>query len=557
MKCKICGKEFNKNGLGFGSHLSNKHSISTECYYLKYIGSKGRCEECEKPTKFLSLLNGYQKYCSRLCSCKNQKRLDKCKTTWKNNFGVDNPSKSKRIKLKKEKTCLKHYGVKSSFQSEQVKNNIQKTMLERYNVPHPMHSKRIKEKLANTNMSRRGVRCVFQDERIKKKIINTNLDKYGVKHNSQRDIIKKKKVETSLKHYGVIHPTKSKTVRNKTKKTNIKRFGCENPSSNSTIKNKKAKTSLRHYGVEFPLQSRLVRDKIKATNIKRYGVENPSQDPEIHKKIFAGRKKDNHGYLSNSEYKFSKKLRDTFVFKSEYFLNGHHFDFAIFKQDKLDVLVEIDGEYFHGICSDCDGQKVRGDTDSARFSLIPRGVKFLVIDASSIKEGFNELRRIYRMSYKEWIKDMINSIPKSIPYYSFSDNRMRKDYSNLCTYKYHKNANLGISTIKNFHRSLFNSIDWSTRKELIKEHKIYYSPVSSHNPLDGLIKIENISKLREKYRKKYKGKKEVKIKNHTSEKMLAICSLGKRYVSKCTNKDYLEESKMIIKFHKLNAVVEG
>ena len=555
MKCKICGREISY--LGMGSHLNNKHSISVEQYYLKYVGSKGRCEECEKPTKFLSLLNGYQKYCSRLCSGRNQKRLDKCKTTWKNNFGVDNPSKSKQIKLKKEKTCLKHYGVKSSFQSEQVKNNIQKTMLERYNVSHPMHSKRIKEKLANTNMLRRGVRCVFQDDEVKKKIITTNLYKYGVKHNSQSDIIKKKKVETSLIHYGVNHPTKSKIVRNKTKKTNIKRFGCENPSSNDTIKNKKAKTSLMHYGVEFPLQSRVVREKVKRTNLERYGVENPAQDPEIHKKIFSNRKKDNHGYLSGIEYKFSKKLKDTFYFKSEYFLNGHHFDFAIFKHGKLDVLVEIDGEYFHGVDSDCDGQKVRGDKDSDRFSLVPKGVKFLAMDGSKIKEGFKELRRIYHMEYKEWIKDMVHSIPKSIPYYSFSDNRMKKDYSNLCTYKYHKNANLGISTIKNFSRSLFNDIDWSERSSLIREHKLYYSPVSSHNPLDGLIEIENISRLREKYRKKYKGKKEVRIKKHTLEKMLAICSLGKRYVSKCADKEYLEESKRIIKFHKLNATLEG
>ena len=532
MKCKICGREISY--LGMGSHLNNKHSISVEQYYLKYVGSKRRCEECGKPTKFNGLEKGYNKYCSILCANSDVTKKDRIK-----------------------ETNLKRYGTCYPIQNKRIHNKIKRTNLKRYGFITPSKNKKVQKKIENTNFEKYGCKCSLQNKEVNNKARKSCIRKYGTEYAMQNNLIYDKLVKTNKSKYGCGCSLQNKLVKKKSNKKILKIYGVTNVAKNKGVQSKIIKTNLEKYGVEQVLGSRIVRDKIKATNRKRYGHDYAASNPEIHKKIFASRKKDNHGYLSNSEYLFSKKLKDTFYFRSEYFLNEHHFDFAIFKHGKLDVLVEIDGEYFHGLLNDVDGNFVGGSLDHLRFSLVPKGIKFLVIDSKKIKEGFKELRRIYHMEYKEWIKDMIKSIPKSIPYYSFSDNRMKKDYSNLCTYKYHKNANLGISTIKNFSRSLFNDIDWSERSSLIKEHKLYYSPVSSHNPLEGLIEIENISRLREKYRKKYKGKKEVRIKKHTLEKMLAICSLGKRYVSKCADKECLEESKRIIKFHKLNATLEG
>jgi len=575
MKCKICGKDFKENG--FGPHLLFKHDLSKYDYYDTYYKSnrqEGKCLTCGNKTKLLSIKNGYQKYCCRQCAYDSPIRSNTIKNTCLKRYGVSNVFKSEEIKNKSKVTCLKRYGTEFANQSRLIKDKIVRTNLKRYGVKNPQQNKKVKNKTKRTNLKIYGFENPASCRKIKEKAKKTNLKRYGVENPQQNIEIQNKTKRTNLKRYGSECTFSSSLVKKKIVQTTLERYGVKHNSQNKSINKKQIETrkinNLKKYGVSSWAKTKegrkilstinndpLVREKVKRTNLERYGVENPAQDPEIHKKIFSHRKKDNHGYLSGIEYKFSKKLKDTFYFRSEYFLNGHHFDFAIFKHGKLDVLVEIDGEYFHGVDSDCDGQKVRGDKDSDRFSLVPKGVKFLAMDGSKIKEGFRELRRIYQLTYKEWINDMIKSIPKSIPYYSFSDNRMKKDYSNLCTYKYHKNANLGISTIKNFSRSLFNDIDWSERSSLIREHKLYYSPVSSHNPLDGLIEIENISRLREKYRKKYKGKKEVRIKKHTLEKMLAICSLGKRYVSKCTNKECLEESKRIIKFHKLNATLEG
>jgi hypothetical protein len=115
---------------------------------------------------------------------------------------------------------------------------------------------------------------------------------------------------------------------------------------------------------------------------------------------------------------------------------------------------------------------------------------------------------------------------------------MKKDYKHLCSYPYRKNADLGKSIILNYCKSLFNDLDWKSVKR-----KVYYSSASSHNPLEGLDNSLNISELREKYKNKYRGMNEVIIKNHSPEKMLAICSLNKTYC--CTMLD--SESKKIIK----------
>lgn len=56
MKCEICNKEFNM----LGKHIRH-HNISSEKYYLKYIGDKGYCETCGKPTRFYTLDKGYER----------------------------------------------------------------------------------------------------------------------------------------------------------------------------------------------------------------------------------------------------------------------------------------------------------------------------------------------------------------------------------------------------------------------------------------------------------------------------------------------------------------
>ena len=63
---------------------------------------------------------------------------DKYKNIIKEKYGVDNVSMLEEIKIKKEKTCIKHFGVKNPFQSSEIKNKIKETMIQKYGVEHAL-----------------------------------------------------------------------------------------------------------------------------------------------------------------------------------------------------------------------------------------------------------------------------------------------------------------------------------------------------------------------------------------------------------------------------------
>jgi hypothetical protein len=62
--CEICKMECSSiSSLTY--HITQKHRITKEEYYLKYVNSiKGKCEKCGKDTKFKNIRDGYMKLCS-------------------------------------------------------------------------------------------------------------------------------------------------------------------------------------------------------------------------------------------------------------------------------------------------------------------------------------------------------------------------------------------------------------------------------------------------------------------------------------------------------------
>ena len=296
---------------------------------------------------------------------------------------------------------------------------------------------------------------------------------------------------------------------------------------------RKIKTCLRNNGTKFPTQSKSVIEKCKKTWLKTLGVDNPSKSKKIHKKQFHLKAKAYNGYLSGTEYAFSKLLLNSNIpFKSEFLVKKgelrHYFDFV--------------NRDFNGIHS-------RYCKDYLRWSIVPKKVKFLVIDDNKLEEGIRELQRILTMDYKTWKREMIRSIPKNIEdaIPKFSDSRLLSDWKSLCKYPYNNKAFLGKSILLNFCKSrIIDSLgdNWkSIRKTL------YKSPCSEHHVLEGLDDFENPSKLREKYRKKYRDDDTIIVRHHSPEKMLAICSLGKTYVSE---ERIDKESKKLAEFLKLN-----
>jgi len=61
-ECKICNEKF-ANSSHLTIHIEKKH-MKAEEYYLKYFSdARGSCKWCNKPTKFISITNGYCDFC--------------------------------------------------------------------------------------------------------------------------------------------------------------------------------------------------------------------------------------------------------------------------------------------------------------------------------------------------------------------------------------------------------------------------------------------------------------------------------------------------------------
>jgi len=68
MECRICFRDF-KSTLSLARHISQKHNIPSETYYLTYIGDN-KCALCSSATKFKRLGVGFSSTCGHKCGAK-------------------------------------------------------------------------------------------------------------------------------------------------------------------------------------------------------------------------------------------------------------------------------------------------------------------------------------------------------------------------------------------------------------------------------------------------------------------------------------------------------
>lgn len=464
------------------SHLTNHHKMTSKQYYDKYLKkeNEGICVICGKPTRFLDARQGYLKTCSNKCA--HASTGISCKKTFKEKYNVDNISQLKETKEKVRNTNLKNLGVTCPFKSKVVRNKSKEKWLAKYNVDNPLKSSAVLEKVRNTNLKNFGVTCVFESERIKNKIKETNRNNCG--HDYWHQL----------------------------------------PEFQEVVK----KNNLEKWGVEYPNQTE----------------ENRKRVSELIKTSFPNRRKKYDGFLSKEESIFDSWLNDLkFDYEYEYRVNNHTFDFAVFKNNKLDCLIDIDGEFWHGILTDLNGAY-----DHKRYSKVPIKVKYLVIDSLKIKYGIKELVRMYNMSYSKWKKDILSNM-SNLTYPKYDEKHLVKSWKLLCNEtKFNSlfiRSNVGKSIIINFcPKYAFKNLE-------LDKNKLFYSPLSSKHPLEGYDELENIPMMKKKY-SKYKNYDTIVVKHHSPEKMLAICSLGKTYVSK----EHLDKGSLaIINFLHLNAYV--
>ena len=517
MKCEICGKEFAHLGL----HINYQHKdITQKEYYDRYLkqGGEGFCFTCGQPLPFVNLIRGYKHYCNAKCELADKRVVEKAKQTYKEKTGYDhnmhNPESKERVK---NTTTEKYGGI--GFAVKELADKV----LDTYNKEHGTD-------IEKCNM------IVHENPELEQQRIKTRIEKNNGSYMS--DVHKQKLIQMSKE---------------------------------PEIIKKRINTRIKNNGSYW---SEEMTEKSKQTSLEKYGYEYWSSNPENYEKTLKNRLNKNNGYLSKAEKKFAEMLKNRHVdFKYNYVLNKKHWDFAIFNNGILDILIEIDSEYNHGLMKDADGKHVRGEQDFKRFSKINDNIKFLVIDSKRIDEGIKETINLMGINYDNFIQKIIELCNTDFPYPSYDEKRMLEDYERLCRFDNIK-ATLTYSLITNFHKSIWHCHvknkpspyeAWYNKdllKKCIENRFIYKSVLSSQNVLNGF----NICKIAPKISlfnpniakyliKKYLNNYQTVFDPFSgySGRMLGCCSLNKKYIGQDVNEITINESVEIKNFLHLDS----
>ena len=314
-------------------------------------------------------------------------------------------------------------------------------------------------------------------------------------------------------------------------------------------------------------------DTIAAKHDYPYTITSPFCIPEISKKALS-----HASNMTKPEKKLNEFLTNRkFNFQYGYECNGKNFDFAIFNnENKLQILIEIDGLYYHGLTEDSNGKHVRGDTDHERFNKVPEGVKFIVCDENKLEKCFAEILKVYDIDYSEWLNTILQNMPAEFPYPEYDDKRLMIDWNHLQQWDWNPHSRVGISIVNNYHKHIWQSrvgnnlspVECWQNKELlmqaIKNRVIYSSTLSSQAIAAGF----NICKIAPKVSvfnpmlakhivKSYLSDYETVFDPFSgfSGRMLGACACGKNYIGQDINEIHVKESNEIINKLKLNAVI--
>lgn len=178
--------------------------------------------------------------------------------------------------------------------------------------------------------------------------------------------------------YGVKNPYASRECIEKKKETYIRNYGVDNPSKNAEIKEKKKRSFLKNFGVLNNFARESVRKSAVASLTERFGgpspacdrsfVENVMKSPEYNRKKFESWKRNGSIISSKPERLLLAQLSQVYENVEQHVtINGWSID--IFVHD-VDVYVQVDGVYWHGLKKPIDEIRIMAETDrSSRVIL--------------------------------------------------------------------------------------------------------------------------------------------------------------------------------------------
>lgn len=169
------------------SFLNDNSGLIERSYCIANdIKSYPTCKQCANVVTWNKTQRTYRTYCSTKCKTSDASLKEIVKNTFKNKYGVENPSQIANINEKKKQSCLKNHGVEWAQQSKIVRRKTKQTYLKNHGVEHFNNRDLSKQ----TCLERYGVENPSQVPSIQNKKITTCLKKYNTKHALQKHINK-------------------------------------------------------------------------------------------------------------------------------------------------------------------------------------------------------------------------------------------------------------------------------------------------------------------------------------------------------------------------------
>lgn len=321
-------------------------------------------------------------------------------------------------------------------------------------------------------------------------------------------------------------------------------------------------------------------------NQKHWNSLTDSEKAEYIKRFIGYTKK------SSQHQKFESYFHDSYINNSYYYEeecllsdNGvmHSWDYGIYDENgTLQMVVDLDGAYYHADKCDYDGLHSKEEYDDKRFLSIPDGVKYHIIYEHSFSKSFEAMIKKLMLNYDEFVEDQFRycRLLPDLPYPFYSDKELVASYKQLIRLKtndkYHKSISLnnreGDKLINHFHHSIYSAkrkdskrspyeawYDDDLLRKIIKNRIIYINKINPNKILQGF----NIAKVAMKVSVFSAGRAKLIISRYLSDldtifdpfsgfsgRMLGTIASGKKYIGQDISEIHLRESSQIIEFLK-------
>jgi hypothetical protein len=291
---------------------------------------------------------------------------------------------------------------------------------------------------------------------------NTFFEKYGIKTKGSAGIKEfyEKMKNTNKKNTGYEFHMKNPEKRKKANKTYELKTGYSNMLNNPISDKKRKNTNIKKYGFSNWFSSNVNKNNKSKECYNR--LNKFKQEPKIPiQTTYIPIKTVSIAMLSRLSKKIEEMfkngmLSNQFTYKKDLYLSipntnnktGYTFDFGIYEDDKLNLLIDINNKNERII--------------QLRDNAIPKDVKIYIIDDNNIDNCIEEIINLLGIDFEGYVQYQYNLCREiDFPFYDYTDEELLKSWSQLLNYKRPLTGNtkgrvwFGDEIIHYFHPSIY------------------------------------------------------------------------------------------------------